>query len=212
VCFTDLPSDQIANHIDQYGKYVIGLSKDWGIANGITPIRYIHHYTPDIYNNNFRFITDFIERYPQSKNDIIDLANDFLKQAGKNDFITSSDISNLPEKFNFLIMMYDQIIKDICSLVYTHFGLMRIYEERVMNVEKQKYEQKIYYNEREWRSLDTIGEKANLNFHAYDISGIYVTNKDEIKELITFFEKNKTKYEIDNMKSFKEKIKLINEL
>ena len=38
VCFCDIPFSLISDHINQYGEYCIGLKKDWGMKNGITPI------------------------------------------------------------------------------------------------------------------------------------------------------------------------------
>jgi hypothetical protein len=42
ICFCDIPLSQINNHILEYGKYAIGLSKEWGINEGISPILYYH--------------------------------------------------------------------------------------------------------------------------------------------------------------------------
>ncbi len=41
VCFCDIPLSVVGNHIDQYGSYGIGLSKDWGKKNRLSPIHYI---------------------------------------------------------------------------------------------------------------------------------------------------------------------------
>ncbi len=41
-CFCDLPLSMIDSHLDFYGSYGIGLSKQWGQSKGLTPITYIH--------------------------------------------------------------------------------------------------------------------------------------------------------------------------
>jgi hypothetical protein len=41
-CFCDLPLSMIDTHLDFYGSYGIGLSKEWGQENGLTSITYIH--------------------------------------------------------------------------------------------------------------------------------------------------------------------------
>lgn len=41
-CFCDLPLSKIENHLEFYGSYGIGLSKEWGKRNGLTPLTYIH--------------------------------------------------------------------------------------------------------------------------------------------------------------------------
>ena len=37
-CFCDIPLSQIKNHIDTYGSYGIGMSKEFAIKNEINPI------------------------------------------------------------------------------------------------------------------------------------------------------------------------------
>lgn len=40
VCFCDIPFTQIGNHSKTYGKYAIGLSKEWARKNNINPVMY----------------------------------------------------------------------------------------------------------------------------------------------------------------------------
>jgi hypothetical protein len=40
VCFCDIPLSQISEHIEEYGRYGIGMTKEWGIRKGISPILY----------------------------------------------------------------------------------------------------------------------------------------------------------------------------
>ena len=40
VCFCDIPLSQISNHVEKYGGYALGLSKEWGESNGINPVMY----------------------------------------------------------------------------------------------------------------------------------------------------------------------------
>jgi len=42
VCFCDLPLSLIQDHLWQYGKFAIGLDKQWGIMNGLAPVFYTH--------------------------------------------------------------------------------------------------------------------------------------------------------------------------
>lgn len=41
ICFCDIPLSQIKKHITYYGRYAIGLSKEWGRKNKINPVMYI---------------------------------------------------------------------------------------------------------------------------------------------------------------------------
>jgi hypothetical protein len=40
VCFCDIPLSSIRNHINVYGRYAIGLSKEWGKKKHISPVMY----------------------------------------------------------------------------------------------------------------------------------------------------------------------------
>jgi Putative abortive phage resistance protein AbiGi, antitoxin len=40
VCFCDIPVSQLKDHIWNYGKYGIGLTKEWGIKNKLHPVLY----------------------------------------------------------------------------------------------------------------------------------------------------------------------------
>lgn len=42
VCFCDIPLAQVNKHISIYGHYAIGLNKDWGIRNRISPVHYVY--------------------------------------------------------------------------------------------------------------------------------------------------------------------------
>jgi len=42
VCFCDLPLSLILKHLDEYGKFGIGLTKEWGLRNGVAPVTYTH--------------------------------------------------------------------------------------------------------------------------------------------------------------------------
>lgn len=41
VCFCDIPLSQIKNHIDFYGSYGLGMTKEWGRKNKLNPILYL---------------------------------------------------------------------------------------------------------------------------------------------------------------------------
>jgi len=43
ICFCDIPLSQISEHVDVYGEYAIGLTKEWAIRNGISPLLYLYY-------------------------------------------------------------------------------------------------------------------------------------------------------------------------
>lgn len=42
VCFCDIPLSQVKRHTNTYGKYAIGLTKQWGMENKINPVIYTY--------------------------------------------------------------------------------------------------------------------------------------------------------------------------
>jgi abortive phage resistance protein AbiGi (putative antitoxin) len=42
ICFCDLPLSLIRKHLSEYGNFGIGLKKQWGVKNGVTPVIYTH--------------------------------------------------------------------------------------------------------------------------------------------------------------------------
>lgn len=42
VCFSDIPLSQSMSHIKTYGKYGLGMSKEWGIRKGLNPVIYFN--------------------------------------------------------------------------------------------------------------------------------------------------------------------------
>jgi hypothetical protein len=68
VCFCDIPISRVGEHVNFYGEFGIGLSKEWAEANRLTPILYVAS------NNHI----------PDSYRKIIDLAYN-LEEAAKNE-------------------------------------------------------------------------------------------------------------------------------
>lgn len=53
VCFCDIPLSLLMNHIDTYGQYGLGMTKEWGLRKGLNPVIY--------FNKNSHLATRFGE-------------------------------------------------------------------------------------------------------------------------------------------------------
>ena len=56
VCFCDIPLSRTDEHVQFYGEFGIGLTKEWAVTNKITPIQYIS--TNSLIPQTFRDIVD----------------------------------------------------------------------------------------------------------------------------------------------------------
>lgn len=63
VCFCDIPLSKVKFHISLYGNYGIGLSKGWGINNGISPILYVdpNSETTKSIQEAIIYLTEFVD-------------------------------------------------------------------------------------------------------------------------------------------------------
>jgi hypothetical protein len=46
VCFCDIPISRISAHVKTYGRYGLGMSKEWAIKKGLNPVFYISAHAP----------------------------------------------------------------------------------------------------------------------------------------------------------------------
>lgn len=124
ICFCDIPLDLVENHIKMYGKYSIGLSKEWGVKQGICPVFYVPERgeTRNILESMIRFAHNQLpiiyEKIKQNKIEVID------------------DIE-LFAYFNKLIQ-FSMYIKPYIS----------VYERKQPKIRIENYK---FYDEREWR-------------------------------------------------------------
>lgn len=61
VCFCDIRIEDANYHRQTYGDNAIVLTKEWGIRNGISPVRYIHENSPGILQNYLKSKNRFRE-------------------------------------------------------------------------------------------------------------------------------------------------------
>jgi hypothetical protein len=67
VCFCDIPIEDANYHRQCYGDNAIVLTKEWGIQNGVSPVRYIHNNSPGILTNYIKSKNRFREIRQKAK-------------------------------------------------------------------------------------------------------------------------------------------------
>jgi hypothetical protein len=129
-CFCDLPLSQIGSHLEFYGYYGIGLSKEWGMENGLTPITYIHTKSTQLL---------------------------YLKKIGQQvllKYIEGNEKIEPSENPIFSLMELSAFFKS--------------YEGSMWRI--NKYVDKRFYDEREWRYVPFAGDGGFNQKHDYRLS------------------------------------------
>ena len=157
------------------------MSKDWGMNNGITPIRYIHKQSPDIQNETYRMLTQYSSLYEQFDFDMIDFFATFLEERDS-DFNSSSYrkwLKDCPPEAKKIIQCINLHFSDIMQHSLYSMGFLRSYsgpwEDRVT----KETTKRIFYNEREWRALKPSDNQDFLTFEFNDINKIILLTAEE---------------------------------
>lgn len=132
-CFCDIPISHIASHLDFYGSYGIGLSKSWGIKNGLTPVTYVH------------------ENSVQLK---------YIHEMANNIWELNKNVTDVKKRNHTL------------NIIFELSGFFKPYEGRIWRT--HKYENKKFYDEREWRYVPCINPEISI-----EISEDYRLSKKE---------------------------------
>lgn len=122
VCFCDIPLSLIGDHIDEYGEYGIGLSRDWALNSKLNPVLYYHG------------------------------GSDFFSQFNKMMSSIHIDSSN-PTSSEGLQHRTDRL----CASSYL-FHYYKPYQGYDFKIQKDKW----FYDEREWRYVPYIEERAMI--------------------------------------------------
>lgn len=71
VCFCDIPISRISEHTAFYGGYGLGMTKEWGLKNGLQPLLYASR--GGKLNTLVKFLDDSTKDYENAKGDIKDM-------------------------------------------------------------------------------------------------------------------------------------------
>ncbi|WP_158600269.1 abortive infection system antitoxin AbiGi family protein [Fibrisoma montanum] len=223
VCFCDIPLSSIRSHMlghswehngekveaEGYGSYGLGMTKEWGKANGLNPVLYFH------YDDNSTYIKSMVDAQ-SILYDFFRLYDPLVKQS----FSKYPLISQLPNHTREILNMYFAM-KRVMERVQNCFSYNKPYED--------KRDGRLYYNEREWRFtipydqatnyeipvifpslypellekkhelMKLIEEKYMLKFTPHDIKYIIVKDENDIEDIIEYM-RSTGKYSEDQIK------------
>ncbi|MFA7288559.1 MAG: abortive infection system antitoxin AbiGi family protein [Melioribacteraceae bacterium] len=186
VCFCDIPLNLCNEHATQYGKYVIGLSKEWGIKKGITPIRYIHYSSPDINNDSYRSMRNSYMMYQQHNNSPYDFYRNIIEDLYNIEPQSEDEIGNIPVAVKKTIIYMNSQLIDMAKYVMFAQNFLRSYEGDWVDRITKEITKRRYYDEREWRAVKNADETGNLLMNPEDITDIIVNTPEERKDIYSF--------------------------
>lgn len=184
VCFCDIPLSQITAHMGRYGSYGLGLSKEWGLQNGVAPVMYAFPRSPvtgSIYSSLlFELSHDLngmsAEAFSRLWNDIHRIACYIKAYEGP--------YKKGTREWNNVRFYDEREWRWIPNMADTANGLRLMREE--------------YDNPgiRDKANRD-VGKKYRLRFEPSDIKYIIVAREDEVLPMIHAVEQIKEKYSAD---------------
>jgi hypothetical protein len=202
VSFCDIPLSQIIDHVEKYGGYGIGLTKQWGKSKGINPILYMEENSLAAY-----LIEPFI------KDAIINDSYGDIRR--KYTMEKNENIVNVyPINDHQRILRFDALVSQL-SFMKNYEGILarngkninyKFYDEREWRYVPTMYdysESNLYFRPflteeeyDEWRNEGTKSRKPvikgrSLSFNGIDVSYIFVRKEVQISDLIISLKKHK---------------------
>jgi len=181
VCFCDIPLGRIDEHVDFYGAYGLGLSREWAIKSGLNPIFYISRSSPlgASFLSALRAAikSDKVKKKEERTSDQIKIIMAHMKPLSGNILIRDKPTSKdfyLESEWRF-VPRIDEIPLAITKPIYD--------DESKLNA----------FN-------DTLRTKALLRFSPNDIRYIFVKADADIPPLVDFMNKELGKLSVIEMK------------
>lgn len=189
VCFCDIPLSQSEEHRSQYGDYSIAMSKQWAVDVGVTPIRYLHHNSPDVKAFFFRRLGEIREGFSKCSGGLVEFYVRYLKEVGC-DYAADieKDLATGSEGVRELLKLIEDDYLEVMDCYSRLIALSRIYEGKWDDRRSGQAIRRTFYDEREWRAIALAEEQNNLKFSFKDINYIIVNNMNEKEELIDYMQ------------------------
>lgn len=204
-CFCDIPLSHVKRHTKTYGKYAIGLTKDWGMKNKVSPVIYSYpnSETTDILNYAFENIDKYFNIEVEELNNLKynDDVEKVIEHINKRESNQTKKIDNVNANLSHFI----RYIKPYEGRFYRDNDYLksnvRFYDERewrftpsrefLYDLEiKDSYSKDNYINPVKRRALNIkLAKHIKLNFTPKDIRFIIVEKDKEIPEMINQLER-----------------------
>lgn len=178
VSFCDIPMSEIKDHIDKYGSYGIGLTKNWARKNGLNPVLYIDKES-SLNESLLNAITKFIIDADNNPRELHEL---------------SDDENHLLDILRYVKNYQEDLVRKSGTIPNYRF-----YDEREWRYVPNLNESipcciHVGTNDSYKVTLNNSKEelsKLKLTFEPDDISYLIIKDDDDIHELIRYFQEVK---------------------
>lgn len=212
ISFCDILIEQIAEHRQQYGTVAIGLSKEWAMSQGISPVRYVHYYTP-INLQLFDEATSFLN-HSQQYNGVLPFVVQVLK-----------DMGQIPKEFDGKMLVdldlhSQRVIRELMSTMLKTWSQLYMsgahfrqykgpWKDRVAPGDETE---RVFYDEREWRAAAFDPAPGNLTFKWKDVSHLLLESIEDKEEIIEHLNGLRDRLQIDKNEDVSRKLNLNSDL
>lgn len=195
VCFCDIPLGQSQRHREQYGDYSIALTKEWAMANGITPIRYYHRNSPDFASSDKMMYMDLYHQLASQKITIFDV----LSELNPKEAPTVEEWSAVPHAIRKLHGSANGMFLSMLGHVYLTMHLTRIHDGDWTDRNSNETTLRKFYDEREWRAVSSRPSNR-ISFELTDLRHVIVKTDAEKEAAIAVILDRLHQYKISDEK------------
>jgi len=180
VSFCDIPLSEIKNHIQSYGEYGIGLTKEWAIKNGLNPVVYISEGSV-------------------LSSSILNIFNKIFEDEDSNDELDDAHKSMIM-LFSYFKDYQSDLTRKSCTIPNYRFSDER--EWRYVPKYNKKFEMFLLDTEDDEsiKKSECGLSGVRLEFEPNDIKYIIIREDSEIREFIRHLEDVKGRYSHDDVR------------
>jgi hypothetical protein len=191
VCFCDIPLSRINEHVEFYGYYGLGMSKKWGINQGLNPVTYVTEKSPVRESLKHSFELPIVEKGKGNDKFLIYARRIIAFSKPISGRITVNETPKTKDFYQESEWRYLATNNDIKPY-------LRIDEHCVK--EKLDHENA------------SAAEKAPLKFSLSDVRYIFVNSENDILELVDFIDRELDCYPARETKILKTRILSLSEI
>lgn len=186
ISFSDLRLSEVKDNIGTYGKFGIGLTKDWAIENGLNPVMYASQHSL------------FTENFMNGIEDLFSLVNKSSDTSGRYETAYNNTINTLRYIKNYRGDLIRPRKKIVHNYVFANEREWRYVPAITTDISPFIPIEQIRTSEEKLAFNKKINH-LRLNFEPDDIKYLIVEKDSDINDLINYLKTTKSRFSIDTI-------------